>query len=1126
MGPRAIRAILPVRRGVLPPIVAIIWMVGSPVAAAAGVAGPCTATGYQSSKASFPNNVGDASTPPPGFSPTPLTGARDWRVSTSKNVYVMGRSSILTRHIQGDVELFGVRWPVLSGQGSSRQAVSRAWDMHTISRLARVLGLHAQTASCDAEVRLVADEIPIANAAGAGGIAAALIGGIGLARVAFRRRKRVQQGGKGRAIYPTSRLLVSVLVGGLFGLTAGLGEGLYMQQAGNISPFDQRTLWFPVAGVVLGILAGLLGGWESGQAIPAPTDLGAAPGRQVGKYALQARVGAGYSGTVYLAWDEVLERRVAVKELEPAFLKEPRLLQRFREEAQTMARLDHPNCVQVYDFFESAEGAYLVSEYIDGASLREVITHSGRLTPEQALGVLKGGLSGLSHAHSRGLVHRDIKPENILCDLQGTSKLADFGLAIFTSEKTDLEGPSAGTPLYMSPEQTRGEALDHRSDIYSSGAVLFELLTGQPPYAGGNSLAIMRMHAEEPVPDPQKANPRLPNAVAAMLTKAMAKNPADRHQTADDFISALTAAAAEGYGSNWEEKASVAALIGGVVAAGGSAASSAASSAGAGQVSITGAGAVAAAAVGSAAVAAATAGRASAEGVASPGGAGALTQAGGGGLLGLVSMPAQVVAGVTAATLVLGVGTIIHLPPPPPPPTTSPPSSAVIVFERFQTQSRDDIFSVHPDGTGLRQLTHDESSSEPDVSRDGARVVFVGFGATGPHIMTMGVDGSGRHDLGIDGIAPRFSPDGARIVFYAANTTGPLSIVNVDGSGARTLPGTENGADPAWTPNGAHIIFARVSAPITGSDGMWEVDPAGGSPRQLFGGILLKPDVSPSGAQVAFDRIVNQQETVSVSGLDGYGERIVVSGASGGRWSPDGQHLVTAIVGAGPGLRITDADGANQRSIVADMAALNPSWGGAAATTPAPATPPPAGATRVQTFEPWVLNAASGEAAPRPGLVATTTDGTCDSGSSDDPGRAEAFRCMFASAVGGVNGADPCFIPNAPLILPGPAVLCSSDPTSNQAVLINLTQSLPSNYANPEDSNAPPWVLVLGGGLKCFLLGHGTNTNVLSYSCTGGILVTAPDRSKAVWTVQEGAFHGTQAPVLSSIHHVVNVAYR
>jgi hypothetical protein len=736
IGPRAIWEILRLIRGLIAALVATTWIVASPVAVIAGVAGPCTITGYQSSETSFPNKIGDASASPQGFSPADLTTASDWRVSTSKNLYFLGRSSTLTHDIRVDVELFSVRWPILSGHGYSRQAVSRAWDMNTISRLARALGLHAQTAGCDANLRLVVDESPFANVAGAGGILAALIGGIGLARVAFRRRGRasLQGGGKSRSIYRPWRRITSVVVGAFFGLTAGLGQGLYMQQAGNISPFDQRTLWFPMAGVVLGVLAGLLGGRRSAETAPVPADSQAAATRQIGKYRLQARVGDGYSGTVYLAWDEVLERRVAIKELEPAFLKEPRLLKRFREEAQTMAQLDHPNCVQVYDFFESAEGAYLVSEYIDGASLREVITHSGRLSPEQALGVLKGGLSGLAHAHGHGLVHRDVKPENILCDLQGVSKLADFGLAIFTSEDANLEGPSAGTPHYMSPEQAGGEPLDRRSDIYSAGAVLFELLTGQPPYAGGNNLAIMRMHAEQPVPEPRQVNPRLPEAVAEVVTKAMAKDPADRHQTADDFISALTAAAAEGYGSNWEEKASLAAVIGGVVAAGGSAASSAASSAGV-EVSTTGAGAVAAAVVGSAAVVAATT-------AATARAAGAPSHTGGGGLLAQVPIAAQVVAGVTGAVLVLGAATIVQVPPvtSPPAPPHSPTAPEAVLVETSASTAGQGPVTVHWVALDGRELaSQDLPANEAVIGAGGSRLLV--YRSDG-HVLDLHTDGS------------------------------------------------------------------------------------------------------------------------------------------------------------------------------------------------------------------------------------------------------------------------------------------------------------------------------------------------------------------------------------------------
>jgi eukaryotic-like serine/threonine-protein kinase len=143
---------------------------------------------------------------------------------------------------------------------------------------------------------------------------------------------------------------------------------------------------------------------------------------RVGRYLFRSRIGSGSGGTVYLALEPDLERWVAVKQLAPELASDAGSLQRFREEAQTMARLNHPNCVRVFDFFEQDGNSYLVSEFVDGASLREVLQEAKELTPQQALGGLKGALMGLGHAHSLGLVHRDIKPENLLCDRQGTSK--------------------------------------------------------------------------------------------------------------------------------------------------------------------------------------------------------------------------------------------------------------------------------------------------------------------------------------------------------------------------------------------------------------------------------------------------------------------------------------------------------------------------------------------------------------------------------------------------------------------------------------------------------------------------------------------------------------------------------
>jgi serine/threonine-protein kinase len=222
-----------------------------------------------------------------------------------------------------------------------------------------------------------------------------------------------------------------------------------------------------------------------------------------------------------------------------------------------MATLDNPNCVKVFDFFEEEGRAVLVSEYIRGASLRQVADREGYLTPEQSLGVLKGALSGLAYAHGRGLVHRDIKPDNLLADLEGVSKLADFGQALVNSGPGAAGGIPAGSPAYMSPEMVAGGRVDARSDIYSLGAMLFEFLTGRAPYTADSPLAVMRKHTNDPVPDPRSLNGNLPEGVALLVSRAMAKDPAERQRTADQFLDELEAAAVAGYGEDWEKRSSI-----------------------------------------------------------------------------------------------------------------------------------------------------------------------------------------------------------------------------------------------------------------------------------------------------------------------------------------------------------------------------------------------------------------------------------------------------------------------------------------------------------------------------------------------------------------------------------------
>ncbi|MEA2684449.1 MAG: eukaryotic-like serine/threonine-protein kinase [Chloroflexota bacterium] len=350
----------------------------------------------------------------------------------------------------------------------------------------------------------------------------------------------------------------------------------------------------------------------------------------IGDYEIRGTLGTGMSGTVFLAHQSFMDRDVALKQLSATLTAQPEFRERFRGEAEIMARLDNEHCVRVFDYFEREDHAYLVTELIAGVSLRKLVENGG-LSPEQALGVLKGALLGLEHAHELGLVHRDIKPENILLDIEGTSKLADFGLA------GTIEGPGAaggmpsGSPSYMSPETVSGFAGDARSDLYSAGAVLFELLTGRPPFVGEGALAVMRMQRNSPVPNPHDHNGHLGPEVTGLVMGSLAKDPGDRPQTAAQMLAALESAATQAYGPEWETRASVKKEV------------AAAIGAGLGLLAMLGVAgaAAAAAAVGSAVTASAAATM------------GAATATGSGGVLG---MSTWLIAAGIAGLVVLGAG--------------------------------------------------------------------------------------------------------------------------------------------------------------------------------------------------------------------------------------------------------------------------------------------------------------------------------------------------------------------------------------------------------------------------------------------------------------------------------------
>lgn len=251
---------------------------------------------------------------------------------------------------------------------------------------------------------------------------------------------------------------------------------------------------------------------------------------------------------VYEGTDRRLNRKVAIKVLRPDLARDPMFQERFRREAQSAAGLNHPNIVAIYDTGEDLieDGAsqvsvpYIVMEFVDGVTLRQMLTNGPRILPERALEVVAGVLAALGYSHRHGIVHRDIKPANIMINAFGDAKVMDFGIARAMSDAaTSVTATSAvmGTAQYLSPEQARGEVVDARSDIYSTGCVLYELLVGKPPFNGDSPVSIAYQHVNEPAKAPSSIDPSIPSTLDAISLSALAKNPNVRYQSAADMRS-------------------------------------------------------------------------------------------------------------------------------------------------------------------------------------------------------------------------------------------------------------------------------------------------------------------------------------------------------------------------------------------------------------------------------------------------------------------------------------------------------------------------------------------------------------------------------------------------------------
>ena len=252
-----------------------------------------------------------------------------------------------------------------------------------------------------------------------------------------------------------------------------------------------------------------------------------------GRYVVERPLGGGGMARVYLAHDEVLDRDVALKILRDRYAEDEEFVERFRREARSAASLSHPNIVAVYDRGRTEDGAYFIAmEYAPGGTLKERIRREGALTPAAAVGVAGQIADALWAAHEKGVIHRDIKSQNVLVTRSGDVKVADFGIARATSSASSgatAEGFVLGTAGYMSPEQAKGEPVGPASDLYSLGVVLYEMLTGSLPYEAESPIGTATRHVTEPVPSPRRANPGVPEPLAALTMKLLAKRAEERY---------------------------------------------------------------------------------------------------------------------------------------------------------------------------------------------------------------------------------------------------------------------------------------------------------------------------------------------------------------------------------------------------------------------------------------------------------------------------------------------------------------------------------------------------------------------------------------------------------------------
>ncbi|HEV2236068.1 MAG TPA: protein kinase, partial [Ktedonobacterales bacterium] len=261
------------------------------------------------------------------------------------------------------------------------------------------------------------------------------------------------------------------------------------------------------------------------------------------RYEMQDAIGRGGMATIYRAVDLRMGRTVAVKILREVYSSDPKFVTRFQREARAASLLQHPNIVQVFDYGQSGESYYIVMEFVDGTDLRRYLKRTGKLSSERAVTIARDVALGLGAAHKRGIVHRDVKPQNIMLNDADLVKLTDFGIASVYkdagAERLTTTGMTLGTVQYYAPEQAQGEVVTPAADIYALGIVMYEMLTGRPPFDGDTPVAVAMKHIQEPPEPPTTYNPSIAPGLERIIMRCLEKDPRDRFRDGDALAYAL-----------------------------------------------------------------------------------------------------------------------------------------------------------------------------------------------------------------------------------------------------------------------------------------------------------------------------------------------------------------------------------------------------------------------------------------------------------------------------------------------------------------------------------------------------------------------------------------------------------